>query len=89
LFTTANNSAILGAAPRTQQGAASAILAVSRNVGMTAGVALGGTMFVAFRASTGDDGQALVRTFLVAAGLGIIGAVFSWSRDARSPDPTA
>jgi MFS family permease len=37
LFTSPNNSALLGSAPRERQGVAAAIMATSRNVGMVLG----------------------------------------------------
>ena len=83
LFTTANNSAIMGQAARAQQGAASAIVAVSRNVGMASGVA-GGALFAHFQHGGANATAALFRTFAVGALLAVVGAGFSWSRKAPS-----
>lgn len=44
-FAAPNNSAILGAAPREQQGVASGTLATFRYIGMMAGITLGGSLF--------------------------------------------
>jgi EmrB/QacA subfamily drug resistance transporter len=46
LFISANNSALMGAAPQQRQGIAGGMLAVSRNMGMALGVGLGGASFV-------------------------------------------
>ncbi len=84
LFTTANNSAIMGNAPREHQGAASGILAVSRNVGMATGVALGGVLFAFFgKHDGGFSAEALFKTMVVGAALSLVGSVFSWSRGAE------
>jgi EmrB/QacA subfamily drug resistance transporter len=48
LFQAPNNSALLGAAPRDQQGAASGFLATGRVVGQSLSVALAGAVFAAF-----------------------------------------
>jgi MFS family permease len=44
-FAAPNNSAILGAAPRSEQGVASGTLATFRYVGMMAGITVGGSLF--------------------------------------------
>jgi hypothetical protein len=43
-FTSPNNSALMGSAPRERQGVAAAIMATSRNVGMVLGVGLAGAI---------------------------------------------
>jgi EmrB/QacA subfamily drug resistance transporter len=45
LFQTPNNSAIMGAVPKTKSGVASGMLATMRNIGMVLGVALSGAIF--------------------------------------------
>jgi hypothetical protein len=45
LFQTPNNSALLGAAPRTHQGSASGFLATGRVVGQSMSIALAGAVF--------------------------------------------
>ncbi|MDI6901008.1 MAG: MFS transporter [Anaerosomatales bacterium] len=45
LFTSPNNSALMGAAPRDRQGIAAGVLAEARNVGMVLGVGLAGAVF--------------------------------------------
>ena len=91
LFTTANNSAIMGSAPKTQQGIASAILGLARNVGMAAGVGAGGAMLALFRmdGTARADERALTRTFAVASVLAVVGALFSWARGAESVEAPA
>jgi MFS family permease len=44
-FAAPNNSAILGAAPSSQQGVASGVLATFRYIGMMAGITIGGSLF--------------------------------------------
>jgi MFS family permease len=44
-FAAPNNSAILSAAPRSQQGVASGVLATFRYIGMMAGITIGGSLF--------------------------------------------
>ena len=51
LFLSPNNSAIMGAGPRNQMGVVSGLMAISRTLGQTAGVAIIGA-FWAFRVST-------------------------------------
>lgn len=47
LFTSPNNSAIMGSAPREKQGVAGAILAAARNIGFAVGMAAGGAIYAA------------------------------------------
>jgi EmrB/QacA subfamily drug resistance transporter len=51
-FQSPNNSALMGAAPRNQQGAASGFLATGRVVGQSLSVALAGAIFAAFGGAT-------------------------------------
>ncbi len=51
-FQSPNNSALMGSAPRKQQGAASGFLATGRVVGQSLSVALAGAIFVAFGGAT-------------------------------------
>ena len=52
MFQSPNNSALMGAAPRNQQGAASGFLATGRVVGQSISVALAGAIFAAFGGAT-------------------------------------
>ncbi|WP_434047707.1 MULTISPECIES: MFS transporter [Sorangium] len=84
LFTAPNNSRILGAAPRDQQGTAAGLLAEARNVGMLCGVAAAGAIFAALgggrpgEAAAGDGfsafGAAFRGTMLAASALAVLGA---------------
>ncbi|XYI02646.1 MFS transporter [Sorangium sp. So ce1128] len=81
LFTSPNNSRILGAAPRDQLGTAAGLLAEARNVGMLCGVAASGAMFAALGggrpgelAESGAFGAAFRGTMLAASALAALGA---------------
>ncbi|WP_438010735.1 MFS transporter [Sorangium sp. So ce321] len=81
LFTAPNNSRIMGAAPRDQQGTAAGLLAEARNVGMLCGVAAAGAIFAALgggRPGEAAGGEALGAAFrgtmLVASALAVLGA---------------
>lgn len=84
LFTTPNNSAILTAAPPTDRGVASGLLAAARNVGMVCGVAAAGTFLAGVAGA-----EALSRSFahgvLTSAGLALVAAVLSALRPVRHP----
>ncbi|MBI3361440.1 MAG: MFS transporter [Chloroflexi bacterium] len=45
LFTSPNNSALMGSAPRERQGIAAGVLAIGRNVGMLIGIATAGAIY--------------------------------------------
>ncbi|XXT25198.1 MFS transporter [Sorangium sp. So ce429] len=81
LFTSPNNSRILGAAPREQLGTAAGLLAEARNVGMLCGVAASGALFAALGggrpgelAGSGVFGAAFRGTMLAASALAALGA---------------
>ncbi|XXX76139.1 MFS transporter [Sorangium sp. So ce134] len=87
LFTSPNNSRIMGAAPREQQGTAAGLLAEARNVGMLCGVAASGAMFAALggglpveAAGSGALGAAFQGTMLAASALAAVGAAVSAAR---------
>ena len=85
LFVAPNNSALMGAAPRSRQGIASGVLALARNVGMVLGIGLTGALFTTLlsrgnhnaprvlvpRASAGP---------LVASGVRLVASVVSFAR---------
>jgi MFS family permease len=80
VFVTPNSSALMGAAPRGQQGSAGGIMAVARNLGMMIGVASATTFFAAAGGTTGHlwdatDYRALQIALLAAAGVALLGAV--------------
>jgi EmrB/QacA subfamily drug resistance transporter len=82
LFTTPNNSALMGAAPRHRQGIASGVLASARNVGMVLGVGLAGAVFTTILAHGGrgalEEGVAM--TLFVASGVAVAGALIAMIR---------
>jgi EmrB/QacA subfamily drug resistance transporter len=92
LFTSPNNSSIMGAAPRERVGTASGLLAEARNVGMLAGIAAAGTIFAALgggrpgQAERGAFVGAFRGTILVAAALAAVGAIVSLARPTRASD---
>jgi hypothetical protein len=81
LFTTPNNSAIMGAAPRDRQGVAAALVAAARDVGMMSGVATAANLLTFWRARLVAEGAppadalrgAMHGTLFVAATLAAIG----------------
>lgn len=75
-FIPPNSSALLGSAPREQQGIASGIMATARNVGMVLGVGLAGAIFTTVLGARPAEGAPLFHA--VSAGLfaaGIVAAV--------------
>jgi len=66
LFTSPNNSAILGSAARERQGVASALLAAARNVGMVFGVSLAAAVLSQVRARSQAPEEALLPAFRLA-----------------------
>lgn len=56
LFTSPNNSAILGSVPVNRQGVAGAILGTARTVGFAAGVAVSGLVYMAFLGASDGTG---------------------------------
>ena len=78
IFVSPNNSALMGAAPRSRQGIAAGIMATSRNFGMVLGVGLAGAVFTTILSQAGETQaaalfQALQVSFLVAAGIAALG----------------
>jgi len=85
IFISPNTSALMGAAPRNRQGIAAGVLATARNVGMVLGVGLAGAIFttVVARGPAGDPASlftAVRLSFVVAAGVGFLGAAVSAAR---------
>ena len=87
IFTTPNNSTLLGAAPKGRHGIASGILATSRLVGITAGVGISGAILAGFvggraaQAISADRVVAAVRFGFLAAGLlAVCGAFLAAAR---------
>jgi len=90
-FISPNNSALMGSAPRHRQGIAAGILATARNFGMVLGVGISGAIFSTLiaqgQASTavGEAGgvvffSAIQTSFIVAAGIALVGVITSAGR---------
>ncbi len=77
IFVSPNNSALMGAAPRTRQGIASGVMATSRNVGMVLGIGLAGAVLTTALARGGDAAlfQAVQTGLLVSAGVALIASL--------------
>jgi EmrB/QacA subfamily drug resistance transporter len=105
LFTSPNNSAVMGAAPATARGTASAVLGTMRNLGTLLGIGITGAVFVSFMpfnaflqlaltgATTQSGINAVVAAFRIcywaATAFGILGVVTSFARGAHRPQPPA
>jgi EmrB/QacA subfamily drug resistance transporter len=78
LFTSPNNSALMGAAPRHRQGVAASVLATARNGGMVLGVGLAGAIFGTVQAQLGGTlFDAISAGLLAAAVVALLGAATS------------
>jgi MFS family permease len=80
IFISPNSSALMGAAPRTQQGAAGAIMAEARTLGMFIGVAVSTAIFHAAGGQTGAQWRpvefdANQLSLLAGTGVAILGAL--------------
>ncbi len=84
LFTSPNNSALMGAAPRARQGIAAGILATARNVGMVLGVGLAGAILTTLLARPGSTAlfTAVQAAFAVTVGVALAGMLASAVRGA-------
>lgn len=82
IFVSPNNSALMGAAPRTRQGIASGVLATARNVGMVLGIGLSGAILTSFLAHNPDQGlfQAMPVGFIAAAVVALGASIASATR---------
>jgi len=80
-FISPNNSALMGAAPRNQQGIAAGVLATARSFGMVIGAGFSGAIFTTVLASPGGDLFSAIRiSFVLAAGVAILGVFTSAAR---------
>jgi len=83
IFTSPNNSALMGSAPGEQQGIAAGILATARNVGMMLGIGLAGAIFTSVLAGSGaaSTGGGLIQAahsgFVGAAAVAALAAIIS------------
>jgi EmrB/QacA subfamily drug resistance transporter len=85
MFVAPNNSALMGAAPRSRQGIASGVLALARNVGMVLGVGLTGAVFTTMLADGGGGDPVVIAHavdagFLFASGVAVLAALTSFAR---------
>ncbi len=93
-FAAPNNSAILSAAPRSQQGVASGVLATFRYIGMIAGTTIGASLFNAisdyFSGRQGDAQSVFLSAFEVVmwigAAFGVLGLICAYLMRDRTPD---
>jgi EmrB/QacA subfamily drug resistance transporter len=88
LFTTPNNSAMMGAVPTRRQGVASGILATARTLGNLLGLGVSGAIFSTVLTGSGLAGpaavvQAVSVSLLAASIIALLGAVTSASRPGR------
>lgn len=92
-FISPNNSALMGAAPKSRQGIAAGILATARNFGMVLGVGIAGAVYTTGLSHASSGGaaaqngaifSALEMSFLVAALIMILGVLTSLVRVAKS-----
>ena len=80
VFITPNSRALMGSAPRGQQGSAGSVLGLARTIGMMAGVSLGTALFRSLGGRTGHlwrqaDLDALSTALVVGAAVSLLGAV--------------
>jgi EmrB/QacA subfamily drug resistance transporter len=89
VFISPNSSALMGAAPRHQQGIAGGILAEARTVGMLIGVTMGTAVFAGMGGQTGRawgaaDFSSMSAALLVAMGVSLLGALSAAFRTAAT-----
>jgi MFS family permease len=89
LFTSPNNSSVLGAVGPERRGVASGILSTARTLGNVLGIGSAGAIYASTLAASGGSGSdEIVRAtgygLLFASGLARIGAVTSATRPGRS-----
>ena len=89
VFISPNSSALMGAAPKHQQGVAAGVLAVARNLGMMAGVAVSMSVFQAAggrtaRVWTDTEFAALRLALAIGSGVAFLGAFASAIRSDSS-----
>jgi EmrB/QacA subfamily drug resistance transporter len=89
LFTSPNNSSVLGAVGPQRRGVASGILSTARTLGNVLGIGAAGAVYTTTLAASGGEGPAdIVRAtgygLLFASCLALVGAVTSASRPGRS-----
>ena len=90
LFTSPNNSAVMGAVPQRRRGVASGVLSTARTLGNLLGIGLAGAVFTTSLAASDGGPEAIVASasigLLVASGIALVGAVTSVTRPAPIVD---
>lgn len=88
LFSSPNNSALMGAAPRHRQGIASGVMSIARNMGFALGVGLAGAVFTTVLAHGANGGRELFTgasaSFATASAIAAVGAFLSLVRPNHS-----
>jgi EmrB/QacA subfamily drug resistance transporter len=89
VFISPNSSALMGAAPRHQQGIAAGVVALARTLGMMIGIASGTAVFQLMGGQTGQswrqqDFRALRAAVMLAAAASLLGAVSAGLREGKS-----
>ncbi len=93
LFTSPNNSAVLGAVPQERRGVASGVLATARTLGMLLGIGVAGAVFTTTLAlsGSGDDPTQILHAagvgLLVASVIAVAGMFTSATRPTVTPRP--
>ena len=87
LFTSPNNSTVMGAVPPGRRGVASGVVATARTLGNVLGIGVAGAIFSTDLARSGLAGPAAVVSavspgFLAASGFALLGAITSFTRTA-------
>jgi EmrB/QacA subfamily drug resistance transporter len=90
LFTSPNNSAVMGAVPQRRRGVASGVSSTARTLGNLLGIGLAGAVFSTVLAPTDGGPDAILAAvsvgLLVASGIALVGAVTSVTRPAPIVD---
>jgi EmrB/QacA subfamily drug resistance transporter len=89
VFISPNTSALMGAAPRSQQGIAAGVMATARNVGMVLGIGFAGAVFTTVLSSSPQTEALAIfpaarAAFLAAIAVAAIGAVISIIRGGQT-----
>lgn len=89
LFTSPNNSAVLGAVGPNRRGVASGILSTARTLGNVLGIATAGAVYATVLTASGSQGPAQIAQatsygLLFTSALALIGAITSATRPGRS-----
>lgn len=90
LFVSPNNSALMGAAPRTRQGIAAGVLALGRSVGMALGIGFAGAVFNTHLGTGGTGNAGLVvsaidASLVFACAVAVVGALVCFARSDDRP----